>query len=96
MIAPTKPKPFALGQVVATRGALAAIEEAGQSPIEFLIRHVRNDWGEVCAEDWAQNDAAVADGDRLHSTYRTALGVRLWVITEARRDVTTILLPDEY
>ena len=96
MIAPLKPKAFPLGQVVATPGALAAIEAAGQSPMEFIIRHVRNDWGEVCADDWALNDESLDSGDRLLSAYRTAKGERIWVITESSRDVTTLLLPDDY
>ncbi len=89
-------KPFPLGQIVATPGALSIIEEAGQSPLEFLIRHVRNDWGEVCTDDWALNDEALVSGDRLLSAYRTSKGERLWIITEANRAATTFLLPDEY
>ena len=96
MIAPLKPKAFPLGQVVATPGALAAIEQAEQSPLEFLVRHIRNDWGEVCGDDWALNDGAVEHGDRLLSAYRTSKGERLWIITEWDRSVTTLLLPDEY
>ena len=96
MIAPSKPMAFPLGEVVATRGALAAIEAAGQSPIEFLIRHVRNDWGEVCADDRALNDEAVRDGDRILSAYRTSKDERLWIITERDRSSTCLLLPDEY
>jgi hypothetical protein len=96
MIALRTIKPFPLGEVVATRGALAALEAAGQSPIEFLVRHLRGDWGEVCPEDWQANDEAVEAGDRLLSAYRTSLGERLWIITEWDRSVTTLLLPDEY
>ena len=87
---------FALGEIVATRGAIAAMEAAGQSPLEFLCRHVRNDWGEVCPDDWALNDEAIVSGDRLLSAYRTNKGVRLWIITEADRSASTFLLPDEY
>lgn len=96
MVAIRSIRPFPLGQVVATRGALAALEEAGQSPLGFLLRHVRGDWGEVCAEDWQMNDEALDSGDRLLSAYRTAKGERLWVITESDRSCTTFLLPDEY
>jgi hypothetical protein len=96
MISPIKTKTFPLGQVVATRGALAALEAAGQSPLEFLHRHARNDWGEVCGEDWELNDEALDSGDRLLSAYRTSKGERLWVITESDRSATTFLLPDEY
>lgn len=96
MIAAARPKAFPFGQVVATRGAIAALEAAGQSPLEFLVRHLRGDWGEVCGDDWALNDEAVENGDRLLSAYRTAKGERLWIITERDRSVTTFLLPDEY
>lgn len=87
---------FNLGQLVATPGALAAIEEADQSPIEFLIRHQSGDWGEICKEDRRENELSLKHGFRLLSAYRTTKGVKLWVITEADRSATTILLPDEY
>ncbi len=96
MVAIRTVKPFALGQIVATRGALAALEAAGQPPIQFIRRHAAGDWGEVCEEDRAINDEAVEGGDRLLSAYQTAKGERIWVITEWDRSVTTILLPDEY
>jgi len=89
-------KPFPLGEIVATRGALAAMDAAGQSPLEFLCRHIRNDWGEVCADDWKLNDESLESGDRILSTYRTNKGERLWIITESDRSSTTYLLPDEY
>ncbi len=96
MIAPRAIKLFSLGQVVATPGAIAAMEAAGQSPLEFLCRHHRNDWGEVCGDDWRLNDESLDSGDRLLSAYRTSQGERLWIITEWDRSATTILLPDEY
>ena len=83
---------FPLGQIVATPGALEALTDARQSPVEFLARHARGDWG----EDKALNDEAVKDGSRILSAYRTKVGVKLWVITEADRSSTCILLPDEY
>ena len=89
-------KPFALGQLVATPGAIAAMREAGQSPVVFLRRHIRGDWGDVCKEDWRLNDEAVENGTRLLSAYETFHGVKLWVITEADRSSTCLLLPDEY
>jgi len=70
--------------------------EAGQSPLEFIARHIKGDWGEVCRDDWALNDEALKDGSRILSAYRTNKQVRLWIITEADRAATTILLPDEY
>jgi hypothetical protein len=90
------PVAFPLGQVVATRSALAAIREAGQSPTLFVLRHAGGDWGDVCGDDWAMNDEALESEGRLHSSYRTTLGARVWVITETDRSITTILLPDEY
>ena len=78
------PKPkFHLGQLVATPGALEALEESVQSPADFLDRHVQGDWGEVCDEDKQLNDDALIDGSRLLSAYRTLKNVRLWLITEA-------------
>ena len=96
MIAPRVITPFPLGQVVATKGALAALESAGQAPLTFLRRHASGDWGEVGSSDWALNDEALEYGGRLHSAYRTAKGDRIWVITEADRSATTFLLPGEY
>ncbi|MGD0899736.1 MAG: hypothetical protein ABR915_18035 [Thermoguttaceae bacterium] len=90
-----KPK-FPLGQIVATPGALQALQEAGQSPSFFLDKHVRGDWGELCNEDKRANDQALVDGSRLLSAYRTLRGERIWVITEADRSSTCLLRPDEY
>lgn len=87
---------FSLGRLVITPGALAALLEADQSPFEFLQRHVTGDWGEVCEEDAKENELSLQRGFRLLSAYRTQLLERIWVITEADRSVTTILLPEEY
>jgi hypothetical protein len=87
---------FPLGQLVATPGALSALEESGQSAMEFISRHATCDWGLVDAEDQKANDQALRDGDRLLSAYKTKLGERLWVITEADRSSTCVLLPSEY
>ena len=87
---------FSLGRVVATPGALRAIEDAGQAPEEFLARHHSKDWGELSDEDRRENELSLEHGFRLLSAYRTAAGERLWVITEADRSLTTILLPEEY
>jgi hypothetical protein len=102
---PNRPK-FSLGQIVATPGALEALQQAGQTPHEFLSRHVRGDWGDVCPEDAALNDQALQDGSRLLSAYRLKDGTKkdgtkIWVITEAADDdghraATTLLLPEEY
>ena len=87
---------FSLGQLVATPGALDALAQSGQSPADFLSRHVRGDWGEVGDEDKGLNDEALVHGTRLLSAYRTLRGVRIWVITEADRSSTCVLLPEEY
>jgi hypothetical protein len=87
---------FPLGQTVATPAAMEAVLAAGQNPAFFLVRHVTGDWGLVDAEDAKANEDALKDGSRLLSVYETAKGVRVWVITEADRSVTTILLPEDY
>src|SRR5262249_14459882 len=92
---------FSIGQIVATPGALEAMEESGMTPGFFIARHAAGDWGEVNEEDWALNDQAIKDGSRLLSAYRTLKGKKLWIITEAagdegRRAATTLLLPEEY
>ena len=82
--------------MVATPGALAALAEAEQSPAFFIDRHVTGDWGELDGEDRRANDDALLHGDRLLSAYRTLKGEKIWIITEADRSSTCILLPDEY
>ncbi len=87
---------FPLGQIVATPRALAALERAKQPPTCFLARHATGDWGELEATDVAENEYSVAHGFRLLSSYQTDAGERLWIITEADRSATTLLLPEEY
>jgi len=90
-----KPK-FPLGQLLATPGALKAMENAGQSPGELLIRHVTGDWGLVCKADAEANEQAIKERTRLLSSYKLATGIVIWIITEASRAATTLLLPSEY
>ena len=89
---------FPLGQIVATPGALAALAKAGQTPLDFLTRHVYGDWGELDEEGRKENQLSLRRGFRLLSSYRTSSEDRtkVWVITEADRSVTTLLLPEEY
>ena len=87
---------FRLGQVVATPGALEALEAAGQRPEEFLSRHVTGDWGEVPPEDAQENELSVKQGFRILSAYTLSTSVKIWIITEADRSATTLLLPEEY
>jgi hypothetical protein len=85
---------FPLGQIVITQGALSVL--TAKDAMLGLRRHSKADWGDVCPEDWQLNDAALKDGTRLLSAYRSSDGTRFWVITEADRSVTTVLLPEEY
>ena len=85
---------FPLGQVVAT--ANASLRLSTEEVLTALARHASGDWGDLCPEDRRLNDQALREGTRLLSAYRTVKGVKLWVITEADRSVTTILTPDEY
>ena len=89
----SKQAAFELGQIVATPGALAVLQKAGQEPGEFLTRHVNRDLSD---EDRKENDYSLEHGFRLLSSYRTNAGDKLWIITESDRTVTTILLPEEY
>ncbi len=85
---------FAMGQLVATPGALQALEAAQTSPAELIGRHLSGDWGTVDKDDWRANDRALREGTRLLSAYALpATGEKVWVITEWDRSATTILLP---
>ena len=92
----TMEKSLQLGQIVATPGALAAFEESGESPADFLRRYARGDWGELCEEDRKENEFSVVHGFRLLSSYTLGNGTTIWVITEADQFSTTLLLPEEY
>ena len=83
-----------LGHIVATPGALRALTERDISTA--LARHRSGDWGECCPEDTRENDRSLTTAQRLLSVYRSANGTKFWVITEADRSLTTILLPEEY
>jgi hypothetical protein len=87
---------FPLGRVVATPGALRAFEKAEQAPDVFLDRHVNGDWGDVPEEDKQENEVSVEQGFRILSAYTTSAGDRIWVLTEADRSATILLLPEEY
>ncbi|WP_119157912.1 hypothetical protein [Caldimonas tepidiphila] len=87
---------FYPGQVAVTPAALAALEKQGRSPLELLGRHVAGDWGDLFDEDRRSNDQALRGGHRLLSSYDLGGDVRIWVITEADRLATTLLLPSDY
>lgn len=95
-----KPK-FNLGQVVATPGTIHAFQQSGEMPFNFLNRHAHGDYGDICDDDKQLNEEAVDDGSRIMSVYSTSKGIKIWVITDAtnddgRREVTTLLLPEDY
>ena len=85
---------FELGRMVMTPGAQHAVPPSEM--LRALRRHARGDWGDVPREDAKANDMALEQGGRLLSAYRTTSGTKFWVISEADRSATTVLLPEEY
>jgi hypothetical protein len=84
---------FPLGQVAIT--ANASLRLTTEHVLSALSRHVSGDWGDLCPEDTLANDTALDQGGRLFSAYGQDEN-RFWVITEADRSVTTVLLPEDY
>jgi hypothetical protein len=87
-------KRFTLGRLVATPNAMSTLEN--EDVLGALTRHAAGDWGDVSPEDWKENDLALREGFRLFSVYHDRNGVKFWVITEADRSATTVLLPEDY
>jgi hypothetical protein len=96
---------FELGQLCYTPGAQKVMQHYHVSPFQLIARHVTGDWGDICSEDAQTNEQALQDGSRIFSVYvlppplsegETLSAVKVWIITEADRSVTTILLPEEY
>jgi len=87
---------FRAGQLVMTAGVNDLVQRGALNPVPYLRRHLDGDWGDLCDEDRRSNDAALKNGDRLFSSYRITPDLKLWIITEWDRSVTTLLLPDEY
>lgn len=87
---------FPYGQVVSTPGALDALQRAGHTPLEFLARHLECDWGDLDEHDRQANEQALSTGARLLSSYKLSDTVKIWIITEADRSSSCILLPEEY
>ena len=87
---------FQLGSLVATPGALEAFTEAGGTPLCYIARHAQGDWGELDKEDVQENQLSLENGFRLLSAYHLKDGTKFWIITEADRSSTCILLPSEY
>ena len=92
----TAPVCFPLGRLFLTPDASEALEDSGQSPQEFVSRHSRLERDELSDEDHDENLFSVYKPLRIFSAFRTADGVKLWIITEADRSATTILLPSDY
>lgn len=86
---------LALGRVVATPGALTVLEEVGEDTLFLLSRHCSGDWGEIDTHDRRENERSLKNGWRVLSSYPVG-EKKVWIITEADRSVTTILLPEEY
>ena len=87
---------FALGQVVATPGLLSALEESGEPASNFLRRHQSGDWGDVCRDVAEANEEALQVALRIFSVYHTINGQKIYIISEADRSSTCLLLPEEY
>lgn len=87
---------FELGRVVATPGALEALQNAQVEGVTYLDRHAKGDWGDLSKEDLEENELSLAQGFRLLSAYHLPDLVKIWIITEADRSITTILLPEDY
>lgn len=87
---------FNPGQIGATPGALAALEAAGAEPLTYVRRHLSGDWGDLRDEDKAENDFSIGRELRILSAYLLSDDTKIWIITEADRSATTIMLPEEY
>jgi hypothetical protein len=91
---PARPVLFEMGQTVITRNAQIAIHPADVQLA--LCRHHSGDWGKLEPDDWQENQRALAEGSRIFSVYHDRNGLRFYVITEADRSLTTVLLPSDY
>ena len=87
---------FDFGKLWVTEGARDALKQAGQEPEHFIRRYGHGDWGDLGPDDWFRNIHALEDGGRVFAAYRTSLGTKIWIITDAEQHDTTILLPEEY
>jgi hypothetical protein len=92
VIAIARPK-FPLGQIVITANAQAQLDPPDVQ--QGLSRHAAGDWGDVCPEDRKENELSLKEGFRLMSVYRSG-DKRFWIITEADRSVTTVMMPEDY
>jgi len=84
---------FAIGRLVVSMNALSAI--SAKDAFTAMRRHAAGDWGECGPEDWQKNEVSLKEGFRLRSVYRSSEEVEFWIVTEADRRWTTILLPED-
>tara|TARA_R110001599_G_scaffold56410_5_gene156054 strand:+ start:6909 stop:7202 length:294 start_codon:yes stop_codon:yes gene_type:complete len=87
---------FQAGKVLMTQGVNDLIQRGVINPAPYLQRHLNGDWGDLCGDDKQLNDEALTSEGRLMSSYDVGPDIRLWIITEWDRSVTTLLLPSEY
>jgi len=85
---------FRLGRTFITRNALDRLTL--ENVLKAAVRHAAGDWGDVCPEDWQENELSLREGFRLLSVYQSKAGEKFWVITEADRSSTTVLMPGDY
>ena len=90
----TKTRSFNLGQTVITPNAQTTLHP--EDVFNALGRHARCDWGDCCKVDWEENELSLREECRLFSVYHDRAGTKFWIITEADRSATTILLPEDY
>ncbi|MCP5244804.1 MAG: hypothetical protein H6937_02090 [Burkholderiales bacterium] len=90
------PPLFPLGKVVATPNALDALDRAAVNSVDLIRRHQHGDWGNVPPSDAEENDRSVEQGFRILSSYPLSEDQNIWIITEADRSATTLLLPEDY
>ncbi len=87
---------FPLGKVVITPGAISGLKQLKLSPYDLLLRHQSGDWGDMVKQDYQTNLEALLFGRRLMSAYQLEQNIKIWIVTESNRIMTTILLPEEY
>lgn len=87
---------FPLGKLLATTAALDAVEKSNQHPMTYFLKHQQLEQGALGESDWQQNKDAIVNGARVFSSFALPNGEKIWIITESTRELTTLLLPDEY
>lgn len=85
-----------LGRTLMTRAVADLVASGKVNPLPLIARHSACDWGDVCAEDWCSNNRAVRGNGLVLSSYEVSGDLKVWIITEWDRSVTTLLLPSDY